>query len=147
MYKKVWCTCEVAVLLIKPIVFWLSLCRFVVVRVFKKSLVSCPRALSYNARYWRRAGWCCSLPTWLLRAQAAKLLPAQPGRLPRNWTSKSKDCCLEDYENSRIFVNCDLHLCFCLDFEGMGRPLLARKQVSLSHRRFRALSSILLPER
>ena len=27
MYKKVWCTCEVVVLLIKPIVFWPSRCR------------------------------------------------------------------------------------------------------------------------
>ena len=27
MYKKVWCTCEVVVLLIKPIVFWRSRCR------------------------------------------------------------------------------------------------------------------------
>ena len=27
MYKKAWCTCEVVVLLIKPIVFWRSRCR------------------------------------------------------------------------------------------------------------------------
>ena len=53
MYKKVWCTCEVVVLLIKPFVFWPSRCR--PCRWILKSLMSFETPRFPRDIMWKRS--------------------------------------------------------------------------------------------